>query len=298
MRSRLLYVKKQNEIYINDVIRAKTMKINETIGQSLSPYAAKRIGPINWLGVWTLYKKEIHRFCKVFGQTVLSPVITTALFMTVFTVALGGSGRYAGDISFELFLAPGLVIMAVLQNAFANTISSLMTAKMQGNIVDLLLAPIGAGEMTLAITMAAVTRAALVGVFVTLSMFLFVDLNIAHIWALLYYGLSAAVMLALLGMIAGIWAEKWEQSSSITNFVIVPLSFLSGTFYSIDRLPGIWHTISQLNPFFYLIDGFRYGIIDQADGNLLIGIIYIAVLNSILGFVCYRMLSSGYKLRP
>jgi len=274
------------------------MKINETIGQSLSPYAAKRIGPINWLGVWTLYKKEIHRFCKVFGQTVLSPVITTALFMTVFTVALGGSGRYAGDISFELFLAPGLVIMAVLQNAFANTISSLMTAKMQGNIVDLLLAPIGAGEMTLAITMAAVTRAALVGVFVTLSMFLFVDLNIAHIWALLYYGLSAAIMLALLGIIAGIWAEKWEQSSSITNFIIVPLSFLSGTFYSIDRLPGIWHTISQLNPFFYLIDGFRYGIINHADGNLLIGIIYLAVLNSILGFVCYRMFSSGYKLRP
>ncbi len=274
------------------------MKINETIGQSLSPYGTKRISPVNWLGVWTLYKKEIHRFCKVFGQTVLSPVITTALFMTVFTVALGGSGRYAGDISFKLFLAPGLVIMAVLQNAFANTISSLMTAKMQGNIVDLLLAPIGAGEMTLAITMAAVTRAALVGVFVTLAMFLFVDLNIAHIWALLYYGFSAAIMLALLGIIAGIWAEKWEQSSSITNFVIVPLSFLSGTFYSIDRLPGIWHTISQLNPFFYFIDGFRYGIIDHADGNLLIGIIYVAVLNSILWLVCYRMLSSGYKLRP
>jgi len=125
-----------------------------------------------------------------------------------------------------------------------------------------------------------------------------VDLNIAHIWALLYYGLSAAIMLALLGIIAGIWAEKWEQSSSITNFIIVPLSFLSGTFYSIDRLPGIWHTISQLNPFFYLIDGFRYGIINHADGNLLIGIIYLAVLNSILGFVCYRMFSSGYKLRP
>jgi len=273
------------------------MKINETIGQNLSPYGEKRIGSINWLGVWTLYKKEVHRFCKVFGQTVLSPVITTVLFMTIFTVALGGSRRYTGDISFELFLAPGLIMMAVLQNAFANTISSLMTAKMQGNIVDLLLAPIGPGEMTLAFTMAAATRAALVSVFVTSAMFLFVDLKISHIWALFYYAISAAIMLALLGIIAGIWAEKWEQSSSITNFVIVPLSFLSGTFYSIDRLPGIWHDISQLNPFFYLIDGFRYGIINHADGNLLIGVIYIAILNGILGFVCYRMFSSGYKLR-
>lgn len=274
------------------------MANNGAIGQNLSAYGAKRIGTINWLGVWTLYTKEVRRFFKVFGQTVLSPVITTALFMTIFTIALGGSRRYSGDVSFEIFLAPGLVIMAVLQNSFANTISSLMTSKMQGNIVDLLLAPLGAGEMTLAFTMAATTRAILVGGAVTLSMFLFTDLTFTNIWALLYFGLSAAIMLALLGIMAGIWADKWEQSSSITNFVIVPLSFLSGTFYSIERLPGIWHDVSMLNPFFYLIDGFRYGIIDHADGNLLVGVIYIAVLNTLLWFICYRMFSSGYKLRP
>ncbi|MBL4802606.1 MAG: ABC transporter permease [Emcibacter sp.] len=274
------------------------MKSNWTIGQNLPAFGAKRIGAINWLGVWTLYSKEVRRFFKVVGQTVLSPVITTALFMTVFTIALGGSRRYSGDIPFELFLAPGLVIMAIVQNAFANTISSLMTSKMQGNIVDLLLAPLGPGEMTLAFTLAAVTRAMLVGTFVTLSMFFFVDLTFPNVWALFYYGISAAVMLAFLGIIAGIWAEKWEQSSSITNFVIVPLSFLSGTFYSIDRLPGIWHDLSQLNPFFYLIDGFRYGIIDHADGHLLTGVIYIATLNVILGLTCYRMFSTGYKLRP
>lgn len=274
------------------------MEKQETIGQNLAPYGVRRIGAINWLGVWTLYIKEVRRFLKVVGQTVLSPVITTALFMTVFTIALGGSSRYTGDVSFPLFLAPGLVIMAILQNAFANTISSLMTSKMQGNIVDLLLAPLGPGEMTLAFTLAAVTRATLVGFFVTLSMFLFTDMTFLHIWALFYYGFSAAIMLALLGIMAGIWADKWEQSSSITNFIIVPLSFLSGTFYSIDRLPGIWHDLSQLNPFFYLIDGFRYGIIGHADGSLLIGAIYIATLNVILGLICYQMFNSGYKLRP
>lgn len=274
------------------------MKSNWTIGQNLPAFGIRRIGAINWLGVWTLYVKEVRRFLKVMGQTVLSPVITTALFMTIFTIALGGSGRYVGDIPFALFLAPGLVIMAVLQNAFANTISSLMTSKMQGNIVDLLLAPLGPGEMTLAFTLAAVTRAILVGAFVTFSMFYFVNLSFPNIWALLYFGISAAIMLALLGIMAGIWADKWEQSTSITNFIIVPLSFLSGTFYSIDRLPGIWHDISQLNPFFYLIDGFRYGMIDHADGNLLTGVIYIAVLNIILGLICYRMFATGYKLRP
>ncbi|MCK5424764.1 MAG: ABC transporter permease [Emcibacter sp.] len=274
------------------------MKNQWTIGQNLPTFGEKRIGTINWLGVWTLYTKEVRRFLKVVGQTVLSPVITTALFMTIFTIALGGSGRYVGDVAFSLFLAPGLVIMAVLQNSFANTISSLMTSKMQGNIVDLLLAPLGPGEMTLAFTLAAVTRAFLVGLFVTFSMFMFVDLSFPNIWALFYFGISAAIMLALLGIMAGIWADKWEQSSSITNFIIVPLSFLSGTFYSIERLPGIWHDISQLNPFFYLIDGFRYGIIDHADGNLVVGVIYIAVLNIILGLICYRMFSTGYKLRP
>ncbi len=274
------------------------MENNTTIGQNLSPYGIRRIGAINWLGVWTLYKKEIHRFLKVLGQTVLSPIVTTILFMTIFTIALGSSSRIVGDIPFDLFLAPGLVIMAVLQNAFANTVSSLMTSKMHGNIVDLIMAPLGPGEITLAFTMAAVTRAALVAGFVILSMLFFVKLTFPNVWALLYFGLSAAIMLAFLGIIAGIWAEKWEQSSSITNFVIVPLSFLSGTFYSIERLPGIWHSVSQLNPFFYLIDGFRYGVIDHADGNLMTGVIYVAILNIILGLTCYRMFSSGYKLRP
>jgi len=274
------------------------MKKTTTIGENLPDFGAKRIGAVNWLGVWTLYVKEVRRFLKVVGQTVLSPVITTALFMTIFTIALGGSRRFSGDVPFPLFLAPGLVVMAILQNAFANTISSLMTSKMQGNIVDLLLAPLGPGEMTFAFTLAAVTRAMMVGVFVMLSMFLFVDLAFSHVWALFYYSISAAIMLALLGLMAGIWAEKWEQSASITNFVIVPLSFLSGTFYSIDRLPGVWHDISMLNPFFYLTDGFRYGIIGHADGSLVTGVLYIAVLNIFAGLACYRMFASGYKLRP
>jgi len=268
-----------------------------TTSPDLHPYATKRIGAVNWLGVWTLYVKEVRRFFKVFGQTVMAPVVTTGLFMMIFTIALSGGGRTSGEIAYPLFLAPGLAIMAVLQNSFANTISSMMSSKMQGNIIDLLLAPLGPGEITLAFVMAGVTRGILVGIFVISAMFIFTGLSFPNIWAILYFGISAAILLALIGLMAGIWAEKWDQSATISNFIIMPLSFLSGTFYSIDRLPGIWHTISQANPFFYLIDGFRYGFIDRAEGDLMTGILYIAALNIIFWIFCYKLLKSGYKLR-
>lgn len=273
------------------------MEKSVSTAPELHPYATKRIGTINRLGVWTLYVKEVRRFFKVFGQTVMAPVVTTGLFMMIFTIALSGGGRYSGEIPFPMFLAPGLAIMSVLQNSFANTISSMMSSKMQGNIIDLLLAPLGPGEITLAFVMAGVTRGILVGFFVISAMFVFTEMNFPHIWAILYFGISAAMLLALIGLMAGIWAEKWDQSATISNFIIMPLAFLSGTFYSIDRLPGIWHSISQANPFFYLIDGFRYGFIDRAEGDLVTGVIYIGILNIICWIVCYKLLKSGYKLR-
>lgn len=264
----------------------------------LPSFAEKKIGRVNWLGVKTLFLKEVWRFCKVFGQTVMAPVVTTFLFMTIFNLALGGNGRVSGDVPFPLFLAPGLIVMSMLQNAFANTSSSIISSKMQGNIVDILLAPLGPGEMIWAYTLAGVTRGILVGSFVAGTMYAFVDFPFSHLWAIFYFSIAACLMLSFLGIITGLWAEKFEQSAAINNFLIVPLSFLSGTFYSIDRLEGFWYDISQLNPFFYLIDGFRYGMIGRAEADPIIGVFFSLSLCVIFWLICYRLLKTGYKLRP
>ncbi|MEX1147292.1 MAG: ABC transporter permease [Sphingomonadales bacterium] len=261
-------------------------------------YAARRIGAVNWTGLYTLYLKEVWRFYKVLTQTVLAPAVTTLLFMAIFTLALGDRGRTTGDIPFAMFLAPGLIVMAVLQNAFANTASSIMIAKVQGNIVDVLMPPLSAGELTFAYAMGGVTRGILVGFVVGLAMMPFVGFGIAHVWAVLYFALGAALMLSLLGILTGIWADKFDHTAAITNFIVVPLSFLSGTFYSIDRLPGIWRDVSQFNPFFYMIDGVRYGFIGRADGSIITGVIVIAAINAGLWVLCHQLFKSGYKLRP
>ncbi|MCP5381033.1 MAG: ABC transporter permease [Kordiimonadaceae bacterium] len=263
----------------------------------INEFGTKRLGSFNWSGFRTLYEKEVRRYCKVFGQTVGAPVVTTLMFMMIFTLALGGTGRYIGDIPYATFLAPGLIIMSILQNSFANTSSSIIGSKMQGNIVDILLAPIGAKEISLGYALGGITRGLMVGVFVMTAMFFMADISFNHIWAILYFSVSGAMMLSLLGTMTGIWGQRFDQTSAINNFVIMPLSFLSGTFYSIERLSGIWFSISQLNPFFYLIDGFRYGFTGQAEANPMIGVIYILALNIILWFITYKMFKSGYKLR-
>jgi ABC-2 type transport system permease protein len=264
----------------------------------LIPFGTKRIGMINWLGLWTLYKKEVWRFFKIFGQTILAPAITTFMFMMIFTLALSSAGgRSQVGIPYETFLAPGLVMMAILQNAYANTSSSFMTAKMQGNIVDLLMAPIGAGELIIAFTLAAVTRGVFIGLVVIITMHFFTDIPYSHIGALLYFGLAASFMLSFLGILSGIWAEKWDQAAAVQNFIIMPLSFLSGTFYSIDRLSGFWYNVSQYNPFFYLIDGFRYGMIGKSEADPMIGVAFTLSLTIILWFLCYLLIRSGYKLK-
>lgn len=274
------------------------MSPRESSPENTTPtYAVRRIGRVNWIGLYTLYLKEVWRFYKVLTQTVLAPAVTTLLFMAIFTLALGDRGRTSGDIPFSTFIAPGLIVMAILQNAFANTSSSIMIAKIQGNIVDVLMPPLSAGELTLGYAMGGVTRGILVGTVVAVAMLPFIGLNIAHVWAVIYFGLAAALMLSLLGILTGIWAEKFDHTAAITNFVVVPLSFLSGTFYSIDRLPGIWRDVSQFNPFFYMIDGVRYGFIGQTDGSIVIGVIVVAALNAALWLLCHKLFKSGYKLR-
>lgn len=259
----------------------------------------RRIGFLNLYGLWTLYLKEVHRFKKVWTQTVLAPAITTLMFMAIFALALGGSGRVTAGIDFVRFLAPGLIMMAIIQNAFQNTVSSILISKVQGNIVDVLMPPLSAGELLIGFVFGGVTRGLVVGlaVWIIFTLAPGVETTISHLWAVLYYSAAAAVMLGLLGVLTGIWAEKFDHSAAVTNFVVVPLSLLSGTFYSIERLPAAWQQFSHLNPFFYLIDGFRYGFIGHMDGDMTIGVAVTLGLCIALWVGCHHVISKGYRLK-
>ncbi|GHF12913.1 transport permease protein [Kordiimonas sediminis] len=259
----------------------------------------RSIGTVNWLGLYTLYLKECRRFMKVWAQTLAAPAVTTVLFMVIFSLALGGQGRMVADMPYAQFLAPGLIVMAILQNAFANTSSSILIAKVQGNIVDTLMPPLSALELTAGFAVGGITRGILVGLSVGIAFILMpgVDMSIAHLWAVIYYGLAASMMLSLAGILTGVWAEKFDHSAFVTNFIIAPLSLLSGTFYSISRLSESWQFFSHLNPFFYLIDGFRYGLIGRADSDLMVGVTFTLVLNIILMFAVYFVFKKGYRLK-
>ncbi len=251
----------------------------------------------NWIGLRTLYMREIRRFSKVYTQTIMAPVVTTLLFLAVFSLALGGAHRVVADLPFMQFLAPGLIMMAIAQNAFANTSSSIMVSKIQGNIVDILMPPFTAHELWLALVMGGASRGIAVGLAVGVAMTFFVDLGLYAPGYILFHALLASVLLSQLGMIGGIWAEKFDHMAAITNFFITPLAFLSGTFYSIQRLPETFQAIAHFNPFFYMIDGFRYGVIGHADGNLTAGLAVMIGINVALWLVCTRMLHIGYKLK-
>ncbi len=259
--------------------------------------APRAIGAVNWLGLWTLYAKEVQRFCKVFVQTLLAPAVTTLLFLAVFTVALGRAVETVGGAPFALFLAPGLVMMAMIQNSFANTSSSMMISKLQGNIVDVLMPPLSPGELAVAYVAAGASRGIAVGAVTTLAIWSFVPIGVHDPAFVVFHALMAATTLSLLGLIGGIWADKFDHIAAVTNFVIMPLAFLSGTFYSIERLPAAWQSAAHLNPFFYMIDGFRYGFIGHADGSLAAGVAVVLAINAGLWVLCHRMLKSGYKLK-
>lgn len=273
-----------------------------------SPRGVPVIQGVNRIGLWSLYIKEVRRFLKVQTQTIWAPAVTTLLFLVIFTVALGGAGGRAGrevlGVPFATFVAPGLIVMGMMQNAFANSSFSLLAGKIQGTIIDLLMPPLSEGELMAGIVLAAVTRAIMVGFAVGLAMSLWpgVSLAMAHPWAVAWFGLMGAVMLALMGLLASIWAEKFDHNAAVTNFVIAPLSLLSGTFYVIDNLSSLFQTVSRFNPFFYVISGFRFGFLGQSDigdtNTALLGAaIGLGVLNVALAVVCYRVLRSGWKLK-
>ncbi|MBL4906723.1 MAG: ABC transporter permease [Sneathiella sp.] len=271
---------------------------NQSTYKATGQTAIDHVDFLNWLGLYTLLMKEIKRFLKVPLQTIFAPMMTTMLFLAIFTLAFGDRGQVSGDIAFSTFLAPGLIMMAVIQNSFANTSSSLVIAKVQGNIVDVLMPPLSAGELTLAYALSGLTRGMVVGCAVAICMWFFIDLTV-HSWgAVVYFALAAGLMLSLLGILGGIISDKFDHIAAVTNFVIMPLSFLSGTFYSVERLTGIWYDLSHLNPFFYMIDGFRYGFIGVSDSSLVQGALIVGLLDVALYAAAWAFFKRGYKLKP
>jgi ABC-2 type transport system permease protein len=252
----------------------------------------------NWLGLWTLYWREVRRFVKVYNQTIVAPVVMALLFLAIFALALGHTAEPGRDAAYLDFLAPGLVMMAIAQNAFANTSSSIIIAKVQGNIVDTLMPPLTAHELTFAIAFGGVTRGLAVGVAAALAMTIFVPPRVHDPFAMLYFAFTASLMLSLLGLAGGIWADKFDHIAGVTNFIVVPLSFLSGTFYSVERLPPFFQSLAHLDPFFYMIDGFRYAWTGDADMNVHLGMAVMAAVCGGLWFLCHRMFATGYKLKP
>lgn len=276
-----------------------TPSVRTTSGLRPNP---RRFGRINWVGLQTLYLKEVRRFLAVWTQTLLAPMVTTLLFLAVFTLALGG-GRTdmsigAESVSFGLFLIPGLVMMAMAQNAFANTSSSLVIAKVQGNIVDLLMPPLSPREVLVALALGGMTRGVVVGIVILAAIAPFIHLPISHLGYVVFHAFAASLCLSLIGIVGGIWSEKFDHIAAVTNFIVTPLTFLSGTFYTVERLPANWRFIAELNPFHYMIDGFRYGFIGLADSHLSIGIAVMVGCNIFLLVLGERMLTAGYKLKP
>jgi ABC-2 type transport system permease protein len=251
---------------------------------------------INWEGLKTLYIREIQRFWKVGMQTLAAPVMTALLYMLVFVVAVGG-GRDVHGVHYGTFVAPGLIMMQILSNAFANSSSSLLQAKFNGLMGDFVTPPLSALEQMIGFGAGAATRGIVVGLVSLAAILPFAALPIAHVWAVLYFGVGAALIMGFIGIMAGLWAEKFDHMAAVTNFVIMPMTFLSGTFYLVERLPEPFRTASHFNPFFYLIDGFRYGFIGQAESSLPIGFAMTGVLVLGLGWTCLWMFRVGYKIK-
>ena len=251
----------------------------------------------NYLSVMSLFKKEVLRFIKVGIQTIIGPAVSSLLFLAVFNLALGRSVQTINGVSFANFIAPGLIMMTILQNAFANSASSIGQAKSQGNIVDILMAPLGDFELALGYVGGSVARGLICGLVTAMGIFIFIPLSIYSFSALCFYAIMGSLMMGSLGTMVGIWADKWDQQQGITNFIVLPLTFLSGTFYSIARLPDFWQNFANFIPFFYNIDGFRYAFLGQSDSSLFIGSLTLITINLILFFFCYLMFKTGYKLK-
>ena len=257
----------------------------------------RKFGLVNWIGFRTLYIKEVSRFLVVWAQTLLSPLVSSLLFLSVLSLALGNERGEVLGFSFISFLAPGLIAMSIIQQSFSHSVSSLMIAKIQGNITDTLFAPLSAVEVSLAIILAAVTRSIVILIISIIVFSLIVEL---HIYSILYIFVGAflgSFILGALGFITGLWAEKFDHTATITNFIVTPLSFLSGVFYSVDRLPAFFQSISKINPFFFIIDITRFGFLGVSDGSIIFGLFYLIILAFVMWFLSYYLYKIGYKIK-
>ncbi|MBA1339943.1 MAG: ABC-2 type transport system permease protein [Pelagibacterales bacterium] len=257
----------------------------------------RRFGYINFVGFKSLWLKECKRFFVVWAQTLLSPLVSSLLFLSVLTLALENERGEVLGFSFINFLAPGLIAMSIITQSFSHSVSSLMIGKIQGNIVDMLYAPLSALEVTLAIILAAVTRSLLIALISVIVFSMIIEIHIFSIFYTFIFAFLGSFILGSLGFIAGLWAEKFDHTATVTNFIITPLSFLSGVFYSIEKLPVFFQILSSINPFFYIIDGFRYGFLGVSDGSINIGLIYLSMLSFIVWLVSFYLYKSGYKIK-
>jgi ABC-2 type transport system permease protein len=251
---------------------------------------------VNWDGLAALYLREVRRFWKVGLQTLTAPVVTALLYMMVFVVAVGAKRTVEG-VPFAIFIAPGLIMMQVLGNAFSNSSSSLLQAKMNGLIGDFLTPPISPGELVVGFALGAGTRGIVVGAITAAAIYPFAHMHITQLWAVVYFSVAGSLIMGLLGIMAAIWSVKFDHIAAVSNFLVQPMTFLSGTFYLVKGLPEPFRTISQYNPFFYLIAGFRYGFTGHMDGSLTVGVVLTGVLVVALWAGCWRMFATGYRLK-
>jgi ABC-2 type transport system permease protein len=271
--------------------------MHERVTPVFSVPQPRQMGAVNWRGMWGLYLKEVRRFWKVLFQTVAAPVITSLMFLLVMVFAFGRGGTIVAGYPFEDFLVPGLIIMTMIQNAFANTSSSILVSKVQGNIVDVLMPPLSAMELTVAWSLGGLTRGLVVGMACAVSMSFFAHLHLYSIGLIIFHACAGCLMMSMAGILCAVWAEKFDHMAALTNFIVTPLTFLSGTFYTVDRLPPWAQFLAHYNPFFYNIDGFRHGFLGHDASLPMTGIVVLIVLNLVLLGATYALIKSGYRLK-
>ncbi len=264
----------------------------------MTPFHPRVADHVNWYGLWTLYCREVMVSVKFAGHTLIAPTVMGLLFLAVFSLALGGASREVAGVSYLLFLAPGLVMMGLVHAAFEGAANSLLHSKLDGTIVDVLMPPLGPSEFVLGHVLGGATRGLMVAAVMLIAMQPFVSLAPIYPGLALFHVVASALVVAMLGFIAGLWAPKWDNLAMISNFTITPLAFLSGVFYSTASLPEAWRAANLFNPFFYMIDGFRHGFIGHADASPAMGVSMVMGLMAVLWLVCHRLVASGYKLKP
>jgi ABC-2 type transport system permease protein len=265
--------------------------------QNLIDQDARRFGAVNWMGLYTLAKRETLRFLAVWTQTLLAPLVTAGLFLLIFTIAIGPGRPDVMGVPFLVFLAPGIMMMTVIQNSFANTSSSIIIAKIQGNIVDTLMPPLSPLEVLLGYLAGGIIRGVLIAFVVATAFLVFLSIAPQNLLITLVFVILGGAFMGALGLFAGIFANKFDQMAAITNFIVTPLAFLSGTFYSVEALPPLLNKLSHLNPVFYLIDGLRYGMIGVSDSSPWLGMVVCTGATLVVGAITWQMLRTGYRLK-